>query len=263
MVRLHAGSAVSIEFGTGDGRRMAVDDLVHVQRDQQLIQLFFSFVEDPGIVHEFAKAWDVAVSDGPLDVKSIHDRAGVLKRRGRHAARDHVADRKLRLLSGTDHIVKPLKPVYIHDLMGIRDHRRGSAGHDHAPEFFRGGVGGLDMDMGIDQAWRGIGALCVKFFLPSVVIAEPDDIAVRDGDGILAYRSGVDINNIAVIDDQIRRDPVHRSIDHTAKCSFIHVLHTASSFDYVRLHLPESLLIYNQRYSNFTTTTGRGQALFV
>ena len=86
------------------------------------------------------------------------------------------------------------------------------------------------MDMRIDQARCGVRAPGVKFLLSAVIVSETDNATVCDGDGIVTYRTGIDIDDMAVIDDQIGRNAVHRRVDHAAQCPFIHMLHSESSF---------------------------------
>jgi hypothetical protein len=51
-----------------------------------------------------------------------------------------------------------------------------------------------------------------------------------DGDAAFPDGAGIYVNHVAVADYQIRRDPVHRRIDHTAQNPFVHVFHVEISF---------------------------------
>ena len=56
-------------------------------------------------------------------------------------------------------------------------------------------------------------------------VCEIGAYAFRDCDGSLPYSAGIYIDNIAVVYYQIRRDPVHRCINHAGQCPLIHMLH--------------------------------------
>ena len=85
---------------------------------------------------------------------------------------------------------------HVGDLVRIRDDRRGSVRQHCSRELIDGELGGLDVHVRVDEARYQIRAGHIHS-LPTVVPAEADDMAVRDGDVHLEPLLGEDGQHLA------------------------------------------------------------------
>jgi hypothetical protein len=76
--------------------------------------------------------------------------------------RDHKEGLQCCPFGCPDHIVEPCKACDIAQFMWVCHDGSGTTGNNQVGKFFRGAVGGLYMDMGVDKAWQEILALGVN-----------------------------------------------------------------------------------------------------
>ncbi len=81
------------------------------------------------------------------------------------------------------------------------------------------------MNMCVYEPGRRVHSLCVDFLMASVVIPESGDHAVCYGNRARVHLSGINIHYLAVVNHEIRRNPVHGCVDQTAERPFFHVFH--------------------------------------
>ena len=205
VVRTDLCRCIGLQVFAMQARAVAVDGLPGVVGSEELIEDGVIAIQDARAVHEFTDAEDAVIRQGRGHIRRFQDGAAVVERRRRHARRHHEADVEGRFLGGLHHVLKACEAADIDDFVGIRDNRRRSQGHDEAAEFFRADVGRFDVDMAFDQARRGIRTAGIDDFFPFIGTADAGDNAVGNDDVPFPYRLRIDVDDLAVLKDQVAR----------------------------------------------------------
>ncbi|MPN54509.1 hypothetical protein SDC9_202179 [bioreactor metagenome] len=128
----------------------------------------------------------------------------MLERGCRNAGGNHEANIQGGLGGCIKHEGQSLQTTDIHHLMGIGNDGGGSIGH-HQPAHLLGcNIGGLDVNVAVDEPRGCIPPLCINLSL-TFIASDPGDNPIRDGDITFADCTAIDIHNLAILDDQVGR----------------------------------------------------------
>ena len=145
----------------------------------------------------------------------------MLERGGRHARGQHVLDVQARPLGCVQHVVQPSEPADVHDLVGVRDDRGGAVRDQQAPYLLRADVGGLDVDVAVDEPRGRVQPRSVDLLVSPVAPHAGDD-PPADGYVPLGDGAAVDVDHLAAPDDQVRGDAPRGRVDQPFEFRFIH-----------------------------------------
>ena len=221
VVRVDQGRRIGVELEALDGGAVSVDQLSGSFRGHQFVQDAVGCRDDTGVVHELPQAEDAVVGQRLFHRRRVDDGPRMLERGGRYAGGQHVLDVQARSLGCVQHVVQPSEPADVHDLVGVRDDRGGAVRDQQAPYLLRADVGGLDVDVAVDEPRGRIQPRSVDLLVSPVAPHAGDD-PPADGDVPLGDDAAVDVDHLAAPDRQVRGDAPRGRVDQPFEFRFIH-----------------------------------------
>ena len=152
MVRVHAGSDVSVQVVAHQVGGVAVDLLVMGLAGNDLLHHLGIAVDGAHEVHHLGQTLYAGMVIEAVDGTVVQVGTGLVQRRGRYAGGQHKAHVHGQVLGGLEHIFDAIGAHDVGDLVGVGDDSGGAVGQHRLGKLRGTDQGTLQMDVGVHKA---------------------------------------------------------------------------------------------------------------
>ena len=220
MVAHYTGRHISVERPPRETGRMTVHRLETLPRLLHAGEYRLITRRRADVIHHLRQPQHPPVIHQKVDVLTLKGRAGLVKRRGRHAARQHDEHLQRKPLRRLKHILHAVRPHHIGDLVRVGHDRAGPLGQHDTGELRRRYDARFKVDMTVDKGRDKRLAAAIQLPL-AVIFADTDDVTVAHRHIRPFKAAGEYVEIIRIFEDQLRPPPSRSRINTLAQAHSI------------------------------------------